>query len=128
MSIRSNVVITMVKTDYDEMVSLAHSTGDNDIMEAVIELPDEIETFVGSDSYGDDVELVRISYVSVKWYDWFADVKFIESFLRSGIPYHFLATHEGGYAPEVRSNLLDKDGGFGSENCPWVEPQILCPR
>lgn len=127
MSTRSNVVITMVKADYDKMVSLAQDTGDKDIIAIVTTVPEEVDTFVGVDFDGNDIELTRIVYNCVKWYDWYADVGFVESFLRSNIPYHFLATHEGSDSPEERSNLVGENGGFGRENCPWVEPQIVCP-
>ena len=105
MGIRLNVVITMVKADYDKIVSLAQDTGDKNIIEVVTTIPDAVETFVGVDSDGDDIELVRISYVSVKWDDWYKDVMFVEGFLGSRIPYHFLTTHECNDIPEERSNL-----------------------
>ena len=101
MCIRLNVVITMIKTDYDKIISLAYDTCNKDIIEVITEIPDEIESFVRTDSVGKDIELIRISYVAVKWDDWYRDVKFIESFLGS----HFLTTNECNDIPEERSNL-----------------------
>ena len=59
MSTRSNVVITMVKADYDKMVSLAQDTGDKDIIAIVTTVPEEVDTFVGVDFDGNDIELTN---------------------------------------------------------------------
>jgi hypothetical protein len=116
----SDVAITLFTRDYNRMVEQARETGNDAIIDFVVNAPVDIHTL-------DHGNITQIGWAQVRWQDWYEDVGFILNFLSDCVPYHLIRVGEDDEEDDVEEHdyLLNEDGGFSSDLCPTVKKQIL---
>lgn len=116
----SDVAITLFTSDYNRMIEQAKNTGNDAIIDFVLNAPVDIHTL----NHG---EITQIGWANVQWQDSYEDVGFILNFLSKNVPYHFIRVGEDDEEDDVEEHdyLLNKAGGFSYNWCPTVKKQIL---
>ena len=116
----SDVAITLFTSDYNRMIEQAKNTGNDAIIDFVVNAPVDVHTL----NHG---EITQIGWSNVQWQDSYEDVGFILNFLSKNVPYHFIRVGEDDEEDDVEEHdyLLNKAGGFSYDWCPTVKKQIL---
>lgn len=116
----SDVAITLFTSDYNRMIEQAKKTGNDAIIDFVVNAPVDVHTL----NHG---EITQIGWANVQWQDSYEDVGFILNFLSKNVPYHFIRVGEDDEEDDVEEHdyLLNKAGGFSYDWCPTVKKQIL---